>query len=211
MLRERAYRAARMFGRRPIRYLASGERIDLDVRKHWSALANPAFQTIGVIIAALLLGSIISPNNGSDLFDDFVSVVVVFYILRFGFYVWLWVANRIVVTNQRVIEEKGVISRRIASMPLSKVTDLEYHRPLMGRIFGYGELSLESAGQLQAITSIDHLAKPDEFYRQFTTLLARLQGPAGGPPTPAPYEQGEEEEEEARDEDDTGPIPRVIV
>jgi membrane protein YdbS with pleckstrin-like domain len=172
------------FARRRRLRLASGEEVRIDERKHWSVLANPALQMIGVIIAALLLGDIISPNTGSDLFDDFLSVVVVFYILRFGFHVWLWAVNRIVVTDQRVIEESGVLNRKVASMPLTKVTDLEYNRSLMGRLLGYGELSLESAGQKQAITSIEPINDPDTFYERFTTLLAEVEG--GGPPPPPP-------------------------
>lgn len=203
-----------MLRRRPIRYLASGEAVELDVRKHWSALADPFFQLIGVILAALLLGSIASPSEGSDIFDDFVSVVVIFFIFRFLFYVWLWSVNRIVVTNQRVIEESGVLNRNVSSMPLTKVTDLQYHRSLMGRLLGFGELVLESAGQQQAIGSIEHLAHPDDFYRTFTTLLARRQGPPSEPernyqPPAPPWEQAFDEDE--GDDGDTGPIQRVIV
>jgi uncharacterized membrane protein YdbT with pleckstrin-like domain len=203
-----------MLRRRPIRYLATGEGVEIDVRKHWSALADPALQLAGVILAALLLGSLMSPADGSDFFDDFLSVVVVFFIFRFFFYVWLWYVNRIVVTNQRIIEESGIINRNVSSMPLTKVTDLQYHRSLMGRLLGFGELSLETAGQKQAISSIDHLAKPDEFYRDFTTLLARKQGPSTSPApasVPVVSDPSSEDVAEERDDDDTGPIERVVV
>jgi hypothetical protein len=95
------------------------------------------------------------------------------------------------------------------------VTDLKYVRSLAGRILNYGELVLESAGQQQAISTIDHLANPDEFYRDVTTLLAQTHGrpSAPAPPVPAPYDQTDEDEIEDQTEDDgdTGPIPRVIV
>jgi uncharacterized membrane protein YdbT with pleckstrin-like domain len=164
-----------LFRPRPLRYLASGERVPMEpVRKHWSVLANPFFQMVGVIIAARLIGSVFGGDEGNDFLDVLTRVVIVFYILRFLFFVWLWLVNRIVVTNQRIIEESGVFNRKVASMPLTKVTDLEYHRSIMGRIFGYGQLNLESAGQKQAIEKIEHLNDPDRFYADFTTLLASI-------------------------------------
>ena len=198
--------------RRPARYLASQERIELDVRRHWTALVDPFLQLLGVILAASLLGTIGSPNTGTDLLDTFLSVVTIFFVFRFLFKLVEWYVNRIVVTNQRFIEVRGILTREVASMPLTKVTDLKYVRSLGGRMFNYGELQLESAGQQQAISSIEHLANPDEFYREVTTLLAAIHGrPSASPPTPAPYEQTEEPEDESADDGDTGPIPRVIV
>jgi uncharacterized membrane protein YdbT with pleckstrin-like domain len=197
--------------RRPARYLASEERIVIDVRRHWTVLLDPFLQLIGVILAAALLGTIGSPSSGTDVLDTFLSVVTIYFVFRFLFKGVEWYANRVVVTNQRFIEVRGILTREVASMPLTKVTDLKYVRSLAGRIFNYGELVLESAGQQQAISSIDHLAHPDEFYRDVTTLLAQTHGrpSAATPPVPAPYEQTDEEETE--DDGDTGPIPRVIV
>jgi membrane protein YdbS with pleckstrin-like domain len=186
ILRWMGFMIRRIFGRRRRLRLASGEEVRIDERKHWSALAEPFFQMIGVLLAASLLGTIISPNNGDDFFDRFVSVVTYFFFFRFLFYIWLWAVNRIVVTDQRVIEESGVLNRKVASMPLTKVTDLEYNRSLMGRLLGFGELSLESAGQKQAITSIEPIADPDTFYEKFTTLLAEVHGGAVPPPPPSP-------------------------
>jgi uncharacterized membrane protein YdbT with pleckstrin-like domain len=196
--------------RRPARYLASEERIVIDVRRHWTVLLDAFLQLIGVILAASLLGTIGSPGSGDDVLDTFLSVVTIFFVFRFLYKIFEWYVNRIVVTNQRFIEVRGILTREVASMPLTKVTDLKYVRSLAGRMFNYGELVLESAGQQQAISSVDHIANPDDFYREVTTLLAQTHGGASAPPpVPAPYEQTDEDETE--DDGDTGPIPRVIV
>jgi uncharacterized membrane protein YdbT with pleckstrin-like domain len=196
--------------RRPARYLASEERIVIDVRRHWTVLLDAFLQLIGVILAASLLGTIGSPGSGTDVLDTFLSVVTIFFVFRFLYKIFEWYVNRIVVTNQRFIEVRGILTREVASMPLTKVTDLKYVRSLAGRMFNYGELVLESAGQQQAISSIDHIANPDEFYRDVTSLLAQTHGrPSATPPVPAPYDQTDEDETE--DDGDTGPIPRVIV
>jgi hypothetical protein len=192
------------------KYLASDERVVIDVRKHWTVLASPMLEMVGVLLAAAIIGTLASPNSDSDFLDTFLGLVSVVFVLRFFYKLWEWFVNRIVVTNQRFIEASGVITRSVASMPLLKVTDLTYRRTLAGRLFGYGDLILESAGQRQALDRIEHLPHPNDFYRTVTSLLAsRLSLPIvpGGTPTPAPYEQQSED----TDEDDTGPLPRVIV
>ncbi len=86
-------------------------------------------------------------------------------------------------------------------MPLGKLTDVTYRRSIAGRLFGYGDLIVESAGQDQALSHIDHLPHPDDFYRTVTTLIG-LQKEEPPPRSKPPLDWRPEEEE-------TGPLPRV--
>jgi membrane protein YdbS with pleckstrin-like domain len=183
-----------------LKYLASGERLILEVHKHYAVLAGPLLVALAAIIGAGVLGFLLSPDSQSDVLDTILGAVSILAGLRFAFKLWEWADNRIVVTDQRVVEVSGVLTRRVASIPLVKITDMTYRRTVMGRILGYGDLILESAGQNQALSQIDHLPKPDAFYRTVTTLLA-----ATGviPPVVLPDDRD--------DADDTGPLPRVIV
>jgi hypothetical protein len=170
--------------RRAARYLPAHEEIVKQVRRHWSILAGPFAAAVGSLVAAAAVGYLASPESGSDFLDTIVSVVAIFFLLRFAYKVWEWYSNRVVVTNQRFVEVSGIITRKVASMPITKVTDMTYRRTLPGRILGYGDLILESAGQDQALSRIDHLPNPDEFYRTVTSLLAGTQessvGGSGG-------------------------------
>jgi Bacterial PH domain len=56
-------------------------------------------------------------------------------------------------------------------MPLAKVTDMSFQRSAMGRIFGYGEFILESAGQDQALNKIDYLPYPEQLYLEVCGLI----------------------------------------
>jgi hypothetical protein len=56
-------------------------------------------------------------------------------------------------------------------MPLSKVTDMSFQRSTMGRILGYGEFILESAGQDQALRIVDHLPYPEQLYLEVCGLI----------------------------------------
>ena len=100
-----------------------------------------------------------------------------------------------------IFEVSGLLSRKVASMPLTRVTDMTYRRSLLGRLLGYGDLIVESAGQDQALTTINFLPNPDEFYRTVTALVGGVMA------RPDP----ETVHEASWDDEDTGPLPRVIV
>ena len=80
-------------------------------------------------------------------------------------------------------------------MPLLKVTDMTYDRSLLGRVVGYGKFMLESAGQDQALSTIDHVPDADTHYRAICTQLfgpgSMLRfAPGGSPPQPPPRDDG---------------------
>ena len=76
-----------------------------------------------------------------------------------------------VATDKRFLLFYGFIRRRVAMMPLLKVTDMTYDRSILGRILGYGNFVLESAGQDQALSNIDHVPDADTHYRAICTQL----------------------------------------
>jgi hypothetical protein len=187
---------------RPLRYLAEGEQLVLEVRRHWLVLAEPFASAIGVIVLAGFLGLFVSPNRGSDAIDTLGGLAALGFALRFAWKLGLWWVDRIIVTDRRVIEASGVWTRRVASMPLGKITDMTYVRPFSGRtLFRYGHLVLESAGQTQALDEIKYIRDPDSFYKAIITRTTRRFG--------LPVEQREREAPMLREHDDTGPIPRV--
>jgi uncharacterized membrane protein YdbT with pleckstrin-like domain len=191
--------------RKNVRYLAVDERMIMQVRKHPWVLARSFLEALAAMVAATLIGFVLSPDSSTDVVDTIVGLVAVIFSGRFVYRLWEWWDNRVIVTAQRIIEVSGVITRRVASMPLSKVTDMTYRRTILGRLLGFGDLVLESAGQKQALESIDHLPAPDHFYRTVTALVTTET--AGAPQKHHHSAPGPDD----TDEDDTGPLPRVIV
>jgi hypothetical protein len=82
-----------------------------------------------------------------------------------------WYLDRVVVTDQRIFEVSGLLTRSVASMPLTRVTDMTYRRTFLGRMVGYGDLIVESAGAEQALRTIQRIAEPDRFYGTITELV----------------------------------------
>jgi membrane protein YdbS with pleckstrin-like domain len=70
--------------------------------------------------------------------------------------------DRFVVTNMRVFRIRGVFTRKIATMPISRILDISVDQPFLGRITGYGHLTFESAAQEQGLRDIRYVGHPSE-------------------------------------------------
>jgi hypothetical protein len=134
-------------------------------------LVWPATITGAALVAAALLGLITSPDQGDHPLDDLLSFVAFGFVLALSWQVAKWSVDRVVVTDERMFEVFGILTVEVASIPLGKLTDLTYRRSVLGRMLGYGELVVETPGQQQAITHIDFLPRPDEFYRKLNEIV----------------------------------------
>ncbi|MDQ3752276.1 MAG: PH domain-containing protein [Actinomycetota bacterium] len=193
-------------------YLAEGENLAIAVRRHWTMFLRTGIQAIGVMVAVFFLDTVTSNPDGTGALDALWGLIYVAALLYLAWQVITWWLTNLVVTDHRIFEVSGLLSRNVASMPLSKMTDITYHRTLAGRILGYGELILESAGQEQALSRITHLPEPLQFYRTVTLLVTKAG--AGRP-------RGSEDEEgvaargvppeifEDEQDDDTQEFPPV--
>jgi uncharacterized membrane protein YdbT with pleckstrin-like domain len=90
--------------------------------------------------------------------------------------IWEWWDNHFVVTSQRLLLATGVITKKVNMMPLTKVTDMSFQRSSWGRILGYGEFIVESAGQDQALRRVDHLPYPEQLYLEVCGLIFKEKG-----------------------------------
>lgn len=84
-----------------------------------------------------------------------------------------------VITNMRVFRARGVFSVRIATMPISRILDITVHKPLLGRILGYGHFMFESAAQEQGLRDIRFIGDPDgrDLTIQRVVQRSGLRGP----------------------------------
>jgi len=57
-----------------------------------------------------------------------------------------WLCIKYYLTNLRLIEERGIVGKRIMNIWLDKVQDLTCKFGILGRIFGFGDIEIESAG-----------------------------------------------------------------
>jgi hypothetical protein len=164
------------------------------------AIAGAGTEAVSIAVPLLLIAwgaAGMSPLRGR--IDDvllrivFAGVAVVF--VRLAWRILQWEFERAVVTNEKVIHISGVVSRRVASTPLSKVSEFSVRQPPLGRLLNYGSLVVDvPGGREQALHGLSRLPDPAHVYRLVSSRSARRSesGPSAaavGPPPSAPWDQ----------------------
>ena len=130
----------------PRKYLNDGEEIVLEQRPHWFYLAGPTI----ALLAALALAVVVSARVDGDLQTLalvptllLVAATLLWVLTRYA----RWVTTTFVITTDRLIHRKGVLSKSGREIPLERLNDVSFHQTLFQRLLGSGDLLIESAGE----------------------------------------------------------------
>ena len=63
-------------------------------------------------------------------------------------------------TERRVYARQGLIGTTVNQLTYDKITDITFHQDILGKIFGYGSVTLQTAGSNQAPITMIGLAAP---------------------------------------------------
>lgn len=151
------------------RFLLPHEHQVITVRQHPAVLLKAVVIVLGGLIVAGVLTSV-AASAGSTL----VAIIWWAWLLSLVYLVEQvseWAVNYFIVTNQRMVYTYGLLTRKVAMMPLSKVTDMSFQRSPVGRIFGFGKFILESAGQDQALREINYIPYPEQVYLEVCGMI----------------------------------------
>ena len=67
-------------------------------------------------------------------------------IFTLGLYTIPWRSRSWILTDRRLVRHSGVINIQERSIPLKNIQNVDYNASLIGRMFNYGNLRVESAG-----------------------------------------------------------------
>ncbi|GIR37427.1 MAG: hypothetical protein CM15mP49_28120 [Actinomycetota bacterium] len=141
--------------------LNDNEEIMIDLRKHVLALAQS-------FIAFLAF---------SGLVIFLYSVTKWWWFLLF----WFWIAliffgryinyrqERFLITTQRVVFRHGTLKMSIYEIPLSKITAVISRQGILGRLAGFGTLSIEHSDDRMSVYEM--LPQPELIKRELSQLI----------------------------------------
>jgi membrane protein YdbS with pleckstrin-like domain len=159
------------------KHLLPHERQVITTRFHPAVLVGPVAAVLGGLAVAGLVSTTIAHGNNIVLLVVWLAWLVL--VGRLVLRIFLWLEDYFVVTSQRILLATGIFTRTVNMMPLAKVTDMSFRRSALGRVFGYGEFVVESAGLDQALRRIDHLPYPEQLYLEVCGLIFKDQGDDG--------------------------------
>jgi uncharacterized membrane protein YdbT with pleckstrin-like domain len=107
--------------------------------------------------------------------------------VAFGFFIilavaiWLGVKSiryrytRYIITSLRVMRMTGVFDRKYYWIPWQRVTDLGFQQTIIGRIFGFATIQIDSANEQSGLKALSDLDDPWQFQQWVTRLVGRRQ------------------------------------
>ena len=124
------------------------------------------------LVGLVLVLYVLLTNNIDPIF--IVPAIGLWFIARFGLRILRWWRYEVrYLTNRRIIEATGFLGLTVASMPVTRITDIVLTRTSAGEIFGYANLRIESAGQDQSLANIPYLVEPSSFHRLAVRLATK--------------------------------------
>jgi Bacterial PH domain len=155
------------------KYLLPREVQVATVRQHPAVLIGPSAVTLG----GLLVAGVLSATIVHGVLEAIVWGAWLLLFLRLVWKTINWSVDYFVVTSERLLLTTGFLTRNVNMMPLTKVTDMSFRRSFPGRIFGYGEFIVESAGQDQALRNVEFIPYPEQLYLLICGMLFPSSAP----------------------------------
>jgi len=119
--------------------LKNDEKLILETRLHWFTMVLPFLILLVATVGGILIG-------GYGLLLILAGALWFFYrMVERNNNIWA-------VTNLRVIDEFGVFTNNAKESPLDKINNVSYHQSLWGKIFGFGNVQIQTAAEIGSTT-----------------------------------------------------------
>ena len=117
--------------------LKKDEKILLITRQHWLILVLPFFAWL--LLTILLIWWL---NNTT-------AWIIILLAALYPLIEYVnWRHNLWSVTNLRIVDETGFFTRYSKESPLDKINNVEYDQSIWGRLFGFGNVDIQTAAEL---------------------------------------------------------------
>lgn len=173
----------------PRNLLNENEELVLDLRPHWYFLFRQVVALAVAVILGIVLLAVGPDGSAGSVLSIVVGVAVVVALAWFGWSYLVWTNTMFVLTSDRIVSRKGVLSKQGVEIPLERVNTVFFKQSVFERMLGSGDLAIESAGE-RGTESFSNIRKPSivqkEIYVQMESNENRKFDRINRPHTPAP-------------------------
>ncbi|MGB9500138.1 MAG: PH domain-containing protein [Dissulfuribacterales bacterium] len=150
--------------------LWADENINYQTSQHWMVNDRNISFTMLVWLASLFFFL-----KAPHLFIKFMPAMIVVNILAGLVIAWFEIARRFniwVVTNKRIIDEWGVLTRGYRELAIDKIHYVSYRQSLAGRMLDYGTVDIQTAAS-QGIITYRMMKEPRSLVSSITSTIER--------------------------------------
>ncbi len=151
--------------------LGEGEHVIVATREHWKAIILPVLILIATCAATGFVLAVIPDGSGETVLRWLVIglavVILVWFVLK---PLALWLSSSYTVTNRRLINRSGIITRRGVDIPLYRINDVRYEKHLIDRMLGCGTLIISASSDL-GVSTLRDVPDVEQLQLTITELL----------------------------------------
>ena len=159
----------------PSKLLNEGEHIVVTTRTHPKALLLPVL----ILVLTLGVAAYAQRTGGGTLADVthiavwvVAAVVIVLWVVR---PVVAWATTTYTFTNRRFIKRSGLIGKEGRTIPLNRISGVDFEFGVIDRIFGCGTLVVSDASELGRV-ELEDVPHVEEVQLKVADELHRLSG-----------------------------------
>lgn len=149
-------------------YLLPYEKMVIAVHKHPGAYVGHA----SLLACSCAAASLLTANTNSSILVlcaawGACGIILFWLVIR----VAAWFYTYFVVTQIRIIFISGFVVRKVTTVPLREIRDLELRRSLPGRLIGYGKFIAEPSRHGYRIPTMNYQPYPEQLFLEIYGLL----------------------------------------
>jgi uncharacterized membrane protein YdbT with pleckstrin-like domain len=159
--------------------LNEGERVVVSTRTHPKALLLPVLVMV-VLLAVGVMVQQVGSGTAGEILHIVVWVLVAVGILWFTVRPALaWATTTYTFTNRRFIQRSGLIAKSGRTIPLNRISGVDFEIGVVDRLFGCGTLVVSDASE-EGRVPLKDIPRVEEVQRLVAEELHHVSGPRVG-------------------------------
>jgi membrane protein YdbS with pleckstrin-like domain len=131
-----------------------------ETRSHWITVVKPFLLfLLSVALVVVVFFFVHSPSGFLTIVRWISLILLVTAGLYFLYREWYRRRDIWVITNLRVIDEKGIFTLYTKESPLEKINNVSDYQNILGRMLNYGKIEIQTAAE-DGATIYPRVAKP---------------------------------------------------
>lgn len=160
----------------PEKLLNPGEHVVVSTRTHPKVLMLPVL----ILVLALGVAAFVQRTGGSGGAADFMHMGI-WFVAAIVILMWVvrpavdWATTTYTFTNRRFIKRSGLIRKEGRTIPLNRISGVDFEIGVIDRIFGCGTLVVSDASE-QGRVELEDVPRVEEVQLKVAEELHRLSG-----------------------------------
>ena len=154
----------------PTKLLNDGEHVVVSTRTHPKALIGPVALLLVLVAAVVALSTVTDSTVAGAIAGAVAVLLAIWFVLR---PVLGWLTTTYTFTNRRFIKRSGFIAKEGRTIPLNRISGVDFEIGVIDRVFGCGTLVVSDAST-EGRVELHDIPRVEQVQLQVSDELHRL-------------------------------------